>query len=138
MKSVSSFLLLVALGPLTHSAEVETLGSPETQPPNSDHLSSVDTSQLMGYWQSNQLSPLEYLTQKFRQERWVIVGEFHRVRHDVQLIASLVPRLHETTDVRHLALEFLCRDHTVEANRLVSADSYNRGQMIDFFREQFP
>jgi hypothetical protein len=137
MKVVGCALLLVTLGRLAYSAEVELLQSPEIQQPNDDD-SRIDNSKLLGYWQSNELSPLEYLTEKFRQERWIFVGEFHRVRHDVQLIASLVPRLHETTDVRHLALEFLCRDHTAQANRLVSADAYDPGQMIDFFRQQFP
>jgi len=105
---------------------------------SADRGVAIDTSELLGYWQSNKRPPLEYLAGKFRQERWVVVGEFHRVLHDVQLISSLVPKLHETTDVRHLALEFLCRDHTAEANRLVSADAYDRERMIDFFREQFP
>lgn len=136
-KLIGSVLLLLTLGRLTYSAEVEPPRSPATPPPNDDS-SRIDTSQLLDYWQSHPLSPLEYLTEKFRQERWIIVGEFHRVRHDVQLMASLVPELHETTAVRHLALEFLCRDHTEEANRLVSAETYDRGQMIDFFREQFP
>jgi hypothetical protein len=92
---------------------------------------------LLEYWEAHDRSPQEYLADKFRDKRWVFVGEYHRVRHDVELIASLVPVLHETTDVRHLALEFLCRDRTEEANRLVTAASYDRERMIDFFRGQF-
>jgi hypothetical protein len=96
------------------------------------------TSSLLQYWQSHETTPLDYLVEKFEDKRWVVVGEYHRIRHDVELIASLVPRLHETTEVRHLAMEFLCRDRTAEANRLVTAATYDRGQMIDFFRSQFP
>jgi hypothetical protein len=119
------------------SAALLVLGVPAAAQPN-DGESSVDTSRLLDYWRSHKVTPLEYLTGKFRDERWVVVGEYHRIRHDVQLIASLVPELHRTTDVRHLALEFLCRDRTEEANRLVSAQTYDRGRMIDFFRAQFP
>ncbi|MCP3981052.1 MAG: hypothetical protein GY716_17280, partial [bacterium] len=51
-----------------------------------------DASGLLQYWQSHAAAPLDYLVQKFEDERWVIVGEYHRVRHDVELIGSLVPR----------------------------------------------
>ncbi len=95
-------------------------------------------SELLEQWRSHEASPLDYLTAKFEQKRWVFVGEYHRIRHDVNLIAALVPQLHRNTDVRHLALEFLCRDNTEEANRLVTAETYDRKRTIDFFREQFP
>lgn len=95
-------------------------------------------SELLDYWQARPLPPARYVAGAFRRARWVFVGEYHRIRHDAELIGSLVPLLHETTDVRHLALEFLCRDRTEEANRLVTADRFDRAQAIDFFREQFP
>ena len=135
---VTFVLLFVTLASWAHSSEVGPPRSPDPPQAGSDSAPSIDTSELLDYWRSNEKPPVEYLVAKFRDEQWVIVGEFHRVLHDVQLIASLVPMLHETTDVRHLALEFLCRDHTAEANRLVSADAYDRERMIDFFREQFP
>lgn len=129
-----SALLAGSIQPLT-AGPVASSSSPRASASGGP---SREFSELLEHWRSHQMPPLEYLAGKFRDQRWVIVGEFHRVRHDVQLIASLVPTLHATTDVRHLALEFLCRDDTTEANRLVGADAYDRGEIIDFFREQFP
>jgi len=40
--------------------------------------------------------------------------------------------------VRHLALESLCRTSTDAANELISAPAYDRGEVIDFLREQDP
>jgi reactive intermediate/imine deaminase len=127
---LGTVVLLFTLGTFAYSQDA-------AQPP-ADSPPTTGTSELLEYWQAHHKTPLDYLAEKFRHERWIFVGEFHRVRHDVELIVSLVPRLHETTDVRHLAMEFLCRDHTAEANRLVTAETYDRERMIDFFREQFP
>jgi hypothetical protein len=101
-------------------------------------LSPGDRARLLEHWQKYDRAPQDYLVGKFRDNRWVFVGEYHRIRHDVELIGSLVPVLHETTDVRHLAWEFLCRDRTEEANRLVTAETYDRETTVDFFRGQFP
>ena len=101
-------------------------------------VSSISASRLLDYWRQHETAPLDYIASKFEEKRWVFIGEYHRIRHDVALIVELVPRLHESTSVRHLALEFLCRDHTAEANRLINAANYDRDDVIDFFRAQFP
>ena len=132
MRTVFFYILLLAAlaQPASASQQEPSLASPAG--------SGSDASRLLDYWREHAQTPLDYIANKFRNKRWVVVGEYHRIRHDVSLIVDLVPRLHETTEVRHLALEFLCRSHTAEANRLVSEDSYNRDAMIDFFRAQFP
>lgn len=40
--------------------------------------------------------------------------------------------------MRHLALESLCRTKTDAANELIMATTYDRGEVIDFLREQDP
>lgn len=135
---VAVALMLGTLGVWAGSPDDEPVRSPGSAEPHGDKSPAMGTSRLLDHWRTHPMTPRDYLVEKFRNKRWVFVGEFHRVRHDVDLIASLVPRLHETTDVRHLALEFLCRDHTAEANRLVTAKTYDRKRTIDFFREQFP
>jgi hypothetical protein len=106
--------------------------------PSAGDSPTPDRTQLLQHWQSEHRTPQNYIAGKFRDKSWVFLGEYHRIRHDVNLIVSLVPILHETTDVRHLAMEFLCRDLTAEANELVTAETYDRERSIDFFREQFP
>jgi hypothetical protein len=68
----------------------------------------------------------------------VFLGEYHRIRDDVELVRALIPTLHRKTGVRHLALELLCRERTEEANRLISAETYDRRAVIDFYRNQHP
>jgi hypothetical protein len=71
---------------------------------------------------------------KCASHKWVFLGEYHRVKHDVDLVASLIPALHEKTAVRCLAWEFLTYEATEEANRLITAPEYDRVAMIAFFR----
>jgi len=100
-------------------------------------LSERVRAELMQVWNDDYRTPQDYVVDKFRDNNWVFLGEYHRIRHDVELVSSLIPRLHETTDVRHLALEFLCQDHTGAANRLITAPEYEPARTIEFFRKQF-
>ena len=91
----------------------------------------------MRVWTDDYRTPQNYIIDKFEDHDWVVLGEYHRIRHDVQLVSSLIPLLHRDTGVRRLALEFLCRDRTEEANRLVTAEVYDPETTLDFFRDQF-
>jgi hypothetical protein len=93
---------------------------------------------LLDYWQTHRKTPLDYILESFRENKWVFLGEYHRIKHDVDLVSALIPVLHSTTAVRHLALEFLCADRSEEANALATAPEHDRRQTIDFFRQQFP
>jgi hypothetical protein len=109
-----------------------------TAAPAVERLSPAERN-LLAYWRSHPREPREYVLDKFDQGRkWVFLGEYHRVRHDVELVLELIPTLHRSSRVRHLALEFLCRERTEEANRLVTRPDYDRRRTIDFFRDQFP
>lgn len=93
---------------------------------------------LTAWWQANGEPPVAYVTSKFGEADWVFLGEYHRVRDDLRLVIDLIPVLHSRTRVRHLALESLCRTSTDAANELISAPAYDRGEVIDFLREQDP
>lgn len=92
---------------------------------------------LLDWWTRHYRAPAEYVLQKCRDHDWVVIGEYHRVKHDVELIARLVPLLHSETRVRDLAMEFLCEDRSNGANALVTASKVDRRKTIDFFRDQF-
>jgi hypothetical protein len=64
-------------------------------------------SALSRYWESHPSEPRDYLVSKFSKYDWIFLGEYHRVKHDLDLVASLIPALHEKTKVRTLAWEFL-------------------------------
>lgn len=93
---------------------------------------------LLAWWRARGQPPVDYVVSKFEGADWVFLGEYHRVRADVQLVADLIPALHGRTRVRHLAAEFLCRTRTNAANELITAPTYERSAVIDFLREQAP
>jgi hypothetical protein len=123
-----SILLILALG-LTDCGREKA----DTPGPISAELED----RLLAYWREHPLSPRAYVLAKFQHNDWVFLGEYHRIRHDALLVSSLIPALHEQTRVRHLAMEFLCRNRTDEANRLITSADFTRRQAIDFFRDQF-
>lgn len=98
----------------------------------------VSPATLLAYWRDHPRTPREYVVDAFDSHRWVFLGEYHRVKHDLDLLAAVIPQLHRRTEVRRLAWEFLCRDRTEEANRLVTAETYDREATLAFFRSQFP
>jgi hypothetical protein len=107
------------------------------QSPSHD-LAAPSIQDLLDYWQTHGQGPLDYILETSREKKWIFLGEYHRIKHDVELVSALIPALHSTTAVRHLALEFLCADRSKEANALLTASEYDRRRTIDFFRRQFP
>jgi hypothetical protein len=51
--------------------------------------------QLHHYLRTHHMTPEEYVIQTFRDHDVVCIGEQHRIKHDVELIQRLIPRLHE-------------------------------------------
>jgi hypothetical protein len=94
---------------------------------------------LLAYWETHPKSPVQYVVDTFnRGKRWVVLGEFHRIRHDAQLVLDLIPELHRCTDVRYLATEFLSVEATDEANRLVTQATFDRVRALRFFMRDNP
>ncbi|HEV8433397.1 MAG TPA: hypothetical protein VGR95_08290, partial [Thermoanaerobaculia bacterium] len=52
-------------------------------------------SSLLGYLQAHAMTPEDYIVSKFRDHDVVFVGEFHRIQHDPQLIARVVPLVYK-------------------------------------------
>lgn len=57
------------------------------------------------YLKEHWLSPEEYVTGKFGEHDIVFIGEYHRIKHDVDLILKLIPILHEK-GIHTLGIEF--------------------------------
>lgn len=93
---------------------------------------------LLAWWRSTGQPPLEYILARFDRADWVFLGEYHRIRDDVRLVADLIPALHTRTRVRDLALESLCHTRSDAANELISGAVWDRGAAIDFLRNQDP
>lgn len=64
-----------------------------------------DDSNLSKYLTDNWLSPTDYVLSKFNNHDYVFIGEYHRIKHDVDLINSLIPKLYDN-GIYNLAIEF--------------------------------
>lgn len=60
---------------------------------------------LVNYLTENWETPENYIIKKFDKHDYIIIGEWHRIKHDVDLIVRLIPKLYES-GVYNLAMEF--------------------------------
>lgn len=72
-------------------------------------LNAQSTDKYLHYLESNCKPPAEYVVSKFDQYDYVFLGEFHKIKHDVEFVGDLIPLLYEK-GVRNLAYEFY--DHS--------------------------
>lgn len=132
-EALCSFMLLIFV------ITVPVFGTQaEAQADKATGATGPDPQELLRHWTEHSRSPADYVVEKFQTHNWVFLGEYHRIKHDVDLVTALIPRLHAETEVRHLAFEFLCREGTDEANELISSPTYDRQQAIDLFRSWNP
>jgi len=57
-------------------------------------------SALLRYWGIHASEPRDYLVGKFSKHDWVFLGEYHRVKHDLDLVASTAERT--STSIRSM------------------------------------
>ena len=72
------------------------------------------------------LSPVDYVVHKSSQYRIVLIGEAHRIAHDVALVENIIPRL-PNAHVNTLAVEWLRASDQTAANALVQAPACEAG-----------
>lgn len=80
--------------------------------------------ELVRYLETSAMSPAEYVVSKFEHHDVVFLGEWHRIRHDVELVHSLIPRLYDA-GIRNLGIEFGNAEDQALADRLVTAEHYD-------------
>ncbi|MDQ5844640.1 MAG: ChaN family lipoprotein, partial [Acidobacteriota bacterium] len=85
---------------------------------------SSDSEKLAVYLKSHWKSPENYVISKFSNHDLVFIGEYHRIKHDVELIHKLIPRLYRA-HVYNLGIEFGCYEHQDKVDRLITADTYD-------------
>ena len=87
-------------------------------------ISPEEKNELTAYLRSNWKSPENYIIGKFEDYDIVFVGEAHHIKHDVELIHTLIPLLYKN-GVHNLGIEFGCHEYQDKADSLVTADSYD-------------
>ena len=66
---------------------------------------SQNENDLAGYLKANWKTPEDYVIEKFENHDYVFIGEYHRIKHDVDLILNLIPKLYEN-GIYYLGIEF--------------------------------
>ncbi|HAF16328.1 MAG TPA: hypothetical protein DHU55_04350 [Blastocatellia bacterium] len=97
---------------------------------------SAQNEKLVAYLKSHWKSPEDYVVSKFSDHDIVFIGEYHRIKHDVELIHSLIPRLYKA-GVYNLGIEFGCYEHQDKVDRLITADKYDEEMARWLMFQQF-
>lgn len=80
--------------------------------------------ELLTYLKKNHKSPEEYVLSKFQDHDIVFIGEYHRIKHDVELIHRLIPLLYKA-GVYNLGIEFGVYHHQDKVDKLINGETYN-------------
>lgn len=92
--------------------------------------------ELREYVKSHWKAPEDYVVEKFSNHDIVFIGEFHRVKHDVELIHNLIPRLYKA-GVYNLGIEFGRYEDQDKIDRLITAATYDEAQARQLQFNQF-
>ena len=78
-------------------------------------------------------SPENYVLSAFERHDLVLLGEFFKIRQNVQLVHDLVPRLY-AAGIRNLGIEYALSDDQAEIDSLVTAPAWDesRARAITF------
>ena len=112
MRKPASFLVICLMASCATFASVQSL------------VVAPDNSKLVKYLKAHGKSPETYVVSKFSDHDIVFVGEYHRIKHDVELIHKLIPRLYKAR-VYNLGIEFGCYEHQDKVDQLITAEAYN-------------
>jgi hypothetical protein len=112
MRKMALFLLSLIL--------LSSAVTPQTQ----KGVSAEEEQKLAAYLKSHWKSPEDYVVEKFSKYDIVFIGESHRIKHDVELIHNLIPRLYKA-GVYNLGIEFGRYEDQEKVDRLITADKYD-------------
>ncbi|MBK6765427.1 MAG: ChaN family lipoprotein [bacterium] len=92
--------------------------------------------ELKGYLDQHKQTPTEYVLSKFADHDVVILGEYHRIRQNVELIQELIPLCYGR-GIRAVATEFARREDQAQIDSLLSGDSYDEALAREITFKQF-
>lgn len=104
--------------------------------PESTQITPIDDttlSALVSHLKDHGQPPEEYILSKLRTNRVVLLGEMHRIRHDVELVHRLLPRLHEV-NVFALGSEFFCVEDQELLDAVVTGPEYREEEARELLR----
>ena len=96
-----------------------TISIPQTQP-----IDPKVKASLIEYINTHHQSPEDYILSKFKDHDMVFLGEYHRIKHDPELVQQLIPLLHRS-GVYYLGFEFARRQEQPMIDSLLQAQKYD-------------
>jgi hypothetical protein len=115
------------------SGSEEGSSSAEGGPAVSPKLVTTLTEYVLDHYQT----PEDYISSKFSDHDIVFVGEFHRIKHDPELIQRVIPKLYEA-GVYNLGMEFARRRDQDDIDRLVTGDVYDESLAKELLWREWP
>ena len=89
-------------------------------PPRRPILEAARLSPLLSFAESSWRSPEEYVLDAFARHDVVMLGEFFKIRQNVQLVQGLIPRLY-AAGIRNLGIEYALSDDQGQIDALLTA-----------------
>jgi len=96
-----------------------TISIPQTLP-----LDPKVKASLIEYISTHHQSPEDYILSKFKDHDMIFLGEYHRIKHDPELVQKLIPLLHRS-GVYYLGFEFARRQEQPMIDSLLQAPEYD-------------
>ncbi len=132
LRSISSFVLLcmflVMLSGCGENASQQLIDPPAI----SDDLQA----ELEAWLDDNGRNPDTYIASLFSEHDVVILGEQHRIKHDVEFVASMLAPLH-ASGVHYFATEFARRSDQPLLDSLMSAAAWDESLAREIIFRQF-
>ena len=97
-------------------------GAPRRPVPNPGKLSA-----LLQFAESTWRSPADYVVSAFARHDVVFLGEFFKIKQNVDLVQDLIPRLY-AAGVRNLGIEYALSDDQSEIDSLLAAPAWDDGR----------
>jgi len=85
---------------------------------------SATDQELETYLKTHWMSPEDYVMSKFTDHDYILIGEYHRIRHDVLLIQHLIPRMY-AQGITTLGIEFGDRRDQPLVDSLLALPGYD-------------
>lgn len=102
----------------------------------SNQQSGPSEEELVEYLRTHWKSPEDYVLEKFARYDIVFLGEFHWVKHDVEFVQRLIPRLH-AIGVYDLGIEFGSHELQDMVDSLLVTETYDEALVRRLFLKFF-
>ena len=101
--------------------------------PGRPALDAARLAPLLSFAESQWRSPEDYILAAFARHDVVMLGEFFKIRQNVQLVGALIPRLY-AAGIRNLGIEYALSDDQPQIDALLTAPAWDedRARAITF------